>query len=1623
MDSFVFNSFKDRFIKGDVALNDDWNVYPVNSKFEKYAGSAEYFRTSSDFIMGDNVNIYTDANSEQEMFDTWYDYYGTKMIAQNYNYSIMENVDTAIEPQLVTSANWDTFINASEHQFETNLSAMFFDPNGKFYRKLPGVTDIDGNPIARGFYYVNTKEELLWCANKVNGNVYDNAINIVLGDNIEFSGTSTDINFSIGSNPAQPFEGILYGNGYMFVDLLFHCNNDVNGIVGYLGTSGVIYNVAAIDCSAVCEKPISLEHLTTDGSDVVFGAICGKNNGTISHVKVHNMTLSGFVPRMYSVGNKTDMDTDTNAFGNPNKNVFYPDYMCYNSLGNIIPYIGYFNEGVFATYSGYDKATQTNYTYWNTQYFQNGFPEIQVTRGKTTFTPREWYYWFGCADESGRYIMSYTAPANMKSVLWYDASIISETYALMDTGSVDVGMAGDRAHGLLLYQPDTIDEYAQNFSTMEYAPYFNKSMRLNQQNRAAYYVSPLVGMNNGKINDAYVGGTINTCGTFVGFIGGLAGKQAAGTLKDCNVSFSAADVFGEDGISPIRNMIVTKDSITEIDQTMSQYSFMKKSIKNIGGAFGSCVIGNANSLELDGVHVYFNNQNDIMMYAGGDCNYYDYHFMNRFGGIASVVEYNSCNISDMWLYNSDIDYADPQLEIRSELDVNSIDGHRSVIVRNSDFSYEESLPDAHKGMVDNYSFKTLNDYIREKSVLNDMYGVSSPLFAEIKPTYLSVPSIITTPCYNTTEVYNLTPAIGWQNWGPENPLNPFTGINPVNTQKATIDQAGNVFLTSQHAVTNEFALPISSTINGIQYKNLGYFGIQNTQLYTTEDNQGLHYLGYTATKDLSSALMGVGLFTIDQQIAAPLSDPNYWCIDAEVDLPGVSNGWNIPSWKNRGYAGGVIDFLNAPSAKNFSTDIRSIATKLVRWDNTSIYYTVGNNTNPDIFTTVKVPGNAIIVPSRTEPVSYKPDAVTGYVSDYIIGEPTYIDAVNNGHNKEFGYTVDNDTNTIISNRAVPGTYEGNKKLTTYPYFGSDIEIIPTISTQENSPFMSGYSAVIITYVPVPYYGDVLDVNQRKALGTVVDKVEITMQAEAFDYAPFTTVPATKEIIDRDYKLRVHVDYGGRRDAGWYDMWDIDGIGGGDVNGGLTELSHIFEEEDRPQVLKFFDEVSFGERYGWAFYTNYTDEDDPYAKSKYVFCYIPFDYNKPYNIATTEGLSPPNFPFMIGYMVGTNRTNRYQGMDPEEIATWWRKPKALKESSVIIKPYIEYYRGKTVDGEAIYELEKPTLSYSSMSAYKWDLDTTDQTYKFLDVNDNFTLDPAQAATAYKISDEKLGITIAGYEMCRTGTNVNNALRTYWENLINDTTTNTNQSNLRSESEYRFDINNLSQNRPYENIANLNNLPYDPNMGKFRNWLEPSYTDIVTGINVGTGNNKGSDIIYEYISEKYLDKNIDPSNLIKKSKEASRLIKEPETLKKSTLFKYTYTKTIASADYEVPPIHVDFDYMNGKAGFWYTNEFVDNDNAYYNDNIKYNSNIYNIGITPNEGCILHELVNKRSGFTVSGFSADDFAGLYITDSKNLPVMYIDTSLGKCEDGTSWSYSGIPAASANTKYGLFLEVNSDE
>jgi hypothetical protein len=95
--------------------------------------------------------------------------------------------------------------NDRNNKMQNHLSALFFVPDTNYWsvEYYVDVMQSDGNivpsAIPRGFYYVKTAEELLWCANKVNGTNYDNKINIVLGDNI---GKSLDVDLSIDNYPS-----------------------------------------------------------------------------------------------------------------------------------------------------------------------------------------------------------------------------------------------------------------------------------------------------------------------------------------------------------------------------------------------------------------------------------------------------------------------------------------------------------------------------------------------------------------------------------------------------------------------------------------------------------------------------------------------------------------------------------------------------------------------------------------------------------------------------------------------------------------------------------------------------------------------------------------------------------------------------------------------------------------------------------------------------------------------------------------------------------------------------------------------------------------------------------------------------------------------------------------------------------------------------------------------------------------------------------------------------------------------------------------------------------------------------------------------------------------------------
>jgi len=1574
MESFVFNSFKEKLINGTAKLNDTWHHYPVNKKFtEAYEDKIQSFRTSGDFIMYDMANNPENAKSywkhmdhyqgrDERFFNSWYDFYGTKIKTIDYTYMPMVDVDTPMHPEFVTEDKWDFFSDADKCKY---LYELFFyeddvkETPGVFFRES-GFYDEAGKPIPRGFYYVKTKEELLWCSQKVNNSIYDNTINIVLGDNIggfvsvdknnEEENNYTKINFTIGSNPAQPFEGIFFGNGFGFKYVELICNNTANGIVGYLGNNGLISHVWVDNCKIICNKSLSLTHLTTDGTDIVAGFICGNNYGKIQNINITNtVSIAGFIPKMYSIKNKTD-DTEDKANVSPDTNVFYPDYLCYNSLGNIIPYIGYFNEGVFATYSGYCNYNDRVhfYTYWNTALWDTGYDIKQPQRTKTP-SPAEWYYWNGLYDNNlGGYLFSFTPPIHKKNILWYDASIVETVYNTVDPEANSIGIKDGKAYGLLYYTPKTSGDFYQSFIDVDKARYFNRSIKMNQQNRAAYYVSPCVGMNAGILKDVYISANMEFSGTFVGFAGGIAGKQSKGIINDCSVTVSASDYITTDKDNkPVipRNELITYDYAPDSPNAVMNYQFKKKSILNIGGLFGSLVVGNSRSLALNAVSGSFDNRINIIGDNTGII-HNDYYFANRFGGIAAVVEYNSCNISDIWYWNSKIaeKFSDPS-EYAPLLDINGIyanndvngESHenRSISITDCVFNYTEEIDTAL--LNGGYSVSRVIDLHKNSAtqLYSNFYdfGVSSPMFAEVKPVYLSVPSIIASPFHNT-EV------------DLENEDNYVTGLDGV----------------KRHSSWDR-----------------------------------------------------LGLFMMDQMLAAPLSDPDYWSVNMELDLPGVSNGLGLfdvtqnKGWKYSGYAGGVIDLINAREGTNFTMDTAKIPGKIINWKNTVMY----NNTHGDyVWSSITLPAAASIYGVRTED---KPSAgrydtdfrkdfrphLQGYLEEkntqvipdeensyYYIYErnASLGNSVGNGREpmdyiaaqwSEAKYSApDIDTSTAASadsTYAVGYTksgyrdfknfiYNGNKIDLLYPYFGSDLIIEPNEITNDETFERDtidltklDFDYIEIVYENAPHYLERQlggDRDGGNAARPGVYSVKFQIRKDAFSKAPFTTIPTNIGEIDENYIVTVKSDARFSTDDGdigpnnyvntriWRRTYDNNE---GTYGNGISELSAFYDNQDVDQrpFRKWRDSKAFGAGYGWYFYS---DDDEGRSKDEFANAVILFDFS-PYNRNRKDGISPPNFPFCLGYVCG-QKTHRDGGASYDDDSHDWYDDN-LDPAPLTNCVSIKYFKHNTETGD--------------------DDDVTENIKRVIE-NDRTT-------GTYNIVPKPF------YALNKVGK--------FHNDLINCSINMTDEMR-QNDVTFKYELLDIGHDK------------------------DAWYNTSVVAAN------------------KYFKKIVD---------EAMEEIPDEENY--ATYFKYTYTKHILSKAEENPISggvwNCGFDYQNNKAGFWFRNEDAKYQNVEYNDNFRYSENLLTFGKTLNEQCILAKLESdkeyQKNGITLSSISADDFEGLYITDSNNEPVMYIDVGMGECTDGTSWTYKCYPSVpeSEFEKYtendgflpplsGLLLEVNTD-
>lgn len=1579
MDSFIFNSFKNDIINGNAKKEDTWYFYPVKKSF---TADGEYLRYAESLT---DITKLTSSFS----FPTFNSYI-TDMKTINYIYSRMTDTDDADEPQFVTQDNFTEFVNGltlddpSRYDY---LSAFFFTSStytagglGQFARidHFEDVYATDGTisktiPVYKGFYYVRTAEELKWCANRVNGVVgserttkYDNTINIVLGDNIGLNGNlplsaNKKITTHIGEYDDRHFEGIFFGNGYKFTNVTIECNNNNNGIFGTVGISGIVDSFRVDGNNMLlATKRLDISHLKLDSSDINAGFICGKNYGAISNVEMSGtLNVSGFVPAMYSMSNKT---TDNGvAFGNQLENMFYPDYLCFNSPGNIIPYIGYFNEGVFATLSGrraeFDVWGNTKFidqSFWNYYnidlipytselyttedgYASAGLYAVKTVEDRNRYlpSPTHWYYQTTYTDkEAGVHILHASKYENRANILFFDSNIIPSTIRLQD--NIDLSLLGTIGFvpyannftipfnkpwreldyhteglfkGTLAFNTEnSLMLLGNTFSYVKYATWLDKSIKMNIQNRAAYCVSPVAGNNAGTMVNMNINTNMKTNDTFVGFAGGVAGKQADGTIMNCVCNFK----FNDDNTrSFYRN---DSEAATTIPPRI--YAFAKRSIKNVGGLFGSYIIGPgpaglelynvSASLNTDTV-IRFNSDNNAyrpgLLYNELSANQLDYYFANRFGGMAAIAEFHTSNCQDLWI----------QAYGRNTLNDLS---YKLAIFSGCAFKYIENSYTETTNYVQLGTFAAKYDISKAEKYggSNYSFGVASPFIAEIKPVYNSTPSIISTMNSNITSAGEYCRA----------------NFDQITTKGNWIGQS-----------------PFSGGVN------------------------------------VSSR---VGLFTVDQNFASPLTDPLFYCINCECDLPGVSN-MGITNSGNRN----ILD-RNITEGENFALDIRKIPSKIFSFSATDIY--CKSLVKGSLFSTVTVP-RAATIKANNDDVSFKYDK---YIPD------------------------------------------GNKYPTTYPYFGSDISLYPAsaeVPRSELATFdmdklkkldnevcgtargkMHNNPMVFNAFTVTTYMGSTCIIEtlceQFPNGNGINEDTEHILRMWRFKVIPETSNALYSVYAgDKNYpwtrwfgfneELAVRIE---ENDSKRYYI----GMHSKDQNGNynLVPPNNVFmctmieayvtgdgtvTEATTANYVKLHD--WFGDKDNGARRYNrmvtVIPNENTMAESRLCVLAdlkttVPFNNLLFHLNRCTYGID--NYDTLVNCPYG-DRLDEYE-TEIEDLKTQYKEvARARLLSNGVTSKYQGTVPDVATDGYFTSPINQYTIIIDQRKS-ETDPPVNPNIWQLEFVDDGLSKDDCMDKHSYALDLRgKRGSIITWFESRNNFISTNREPGRFYNDLLQ--CTNVDLSGIRYKGDNAADFPII---KSYLNSEPAKNSRY------YGIWLNKIDSD--------------TDI-------------------------------ETDDSKVSDYFKYTYVKS-NPVNMSLLSMPVKFDIVkndNGelKAGYWFKyNDRIDRHTKskrqvtdFYserNDNLTYNGSVLHFGKTLNETTILNKdhLNNKTiTACGVSSISADDFEGILVmADGKNSdemkPVMYINVGLGECPEGTSWALE-CEKAKGNNKdasySGLLLEV----
>ena len=528
----IFNDFKRRFLAGEVADHFSCSAYLMNSAYEASFPHVMYYRTIGDF---EKIN-------SGALHYTNFGLAGSA-IANEMQYRNTYYRDTALQAE--DAAN-GTLIVVTEENLDS-YSYLLLDKHGNLPEKYKAYLK-----KYTQFFLVGRADEFSRLVKYCKDNKLETFV-VVLYDDVE---NVVIENSCFGNSQKHPFRGIFDGNGYAIYVTSIALNGEYAcGLFGYIAETAVVknlkifaqptdvskYSIAEyIDNITVTvnnsDQLISLKTIKDGCNDVCIGILAGVNHGSIENVVVSAdvMYASKIRPDVYLIQNKANELEDNhkklistsiinakiaNKFDGTTAlssfdNFCYPTQLCLNSSANMVPYVGYFNEGAFNTCTVDPNATKA-----------------PLYRAQTTgqYYPSAWYHKNrNISPGEGLKIEQFESKCSyMHDIVNY---YIQKKHP-NDEGDADkyyrrenFGLAG--ITNSVYSDPKDDTEYAVPESAK--IPF---SFRLGPNSKQAFLIGGLVGYNNGDLTNVSTVETMQFDKNIVALVGGIAGRGNRGTLS------------------------------------------------------------------------------------------------------------------------------------------------------------------------------------------------------------------------------------------------------------------------------------------------------------------------------------------------------------------------------------------------------------------------------------------------------------------------------------------------------------------------------------------------------------------------------------------------------------------------------------------------------------------------------------------------------------------------------------------------------------------------------------------------------------------------------------------------------------------------------------------------------------------------------------------------------------------------------------------------------------------------------------------------------------------------------------------------------------------------------------